>query len=270
MTPHRPHPRESAHRCALRAQLRGDPHARHRLSGRAGAARRATRTVGTSRAARIALRPRGPLAAGAARVGRRACGCWPSAGPGRTPRGMRRRWALADTPRRSDRRCAGARYGADAELLELPLDGSAGEPDDAPLYLVCAHSKHDACCALRGRPVAAALEPSSARDGCGSAATSAASGSPPTCSCCRAGLLYGRVLPFAAAEFVAATEAGEVVGALLRGRIGLAAGGPGRAGLRLRAPRAAPPRRSARARRVAGRRRRRRTCGWPGRTASST
>ena len=35
------------------------------------------------------------------------------------------------------------------------------------------------------------------------------------------GLLYGRVLPFAAAEFVAAAEAGEVVGALLRGRIGL-------------------------------------------------
>ena len=35
------------------------------------------------------------------------------------------------------------------------------------------------------------------------------------------GLLYGRVLPFAAPEFVAAAEAGEVVGALLRGRIGL-------------------------------------------------
>jgi len=35
------------------------------------------------------------------------------------------------------------------------------------------------------------------------------------------GLLYGRVLPFAAHEFVEATEAGEVVGALLRGRVGL-------------------------------------------------
>ena len=31
----------------------------------------------------------------------------------------------------------------------------------------------------------------------------------------------GRVLPFAAPEFVEATERGEVVGALLRGRIGL-------------------------------------------------
>jgi hypothetical protein len=37
-----------------------------------------------------------------------------------------------------------------------------------------------------------------------------------------AGLLYGRVLPFAAPEFVAAAEADEVVGALLRGRVGVA------------------------------------------------
>jgi hypothetical protein len=36
-----------------------------------------------------------------------------------------------------------------------------------------------------------------------------------------AGLLYGRVLPFAAREFVAAAEADEVVGALLRGRVGV-------------------------------------------------
>ena len=36
------------------------------------------------------------------------------------------------------------------------------------------------------------------------------------------GLLYGRVLPFAAGEFVAATDAGEVIGGLLRGRVGLA------------------------------------------------
>jgi hypothetical protein len=37
------------------------------------------------------------------------------------------------------------------------------------------------------------------------------------------GYLYGRVLPFAAEEFVAAAEAGEVIGALLRGRVGLSA-----------------------------------------------
>ncbi|NMO91834.1 sucrase ferredoxin [Actinomycetospora sp. TBRC 11914] len=31
------------------------------------------------------------------------------------------------------------------------------EPSDEPVYLVCAHGRHDACCAMRGRPVAAVL-----------------------------------------------------------------------------------------------------------------
>jgi hypothetical protein len=140
--------------------------------------------------------------------------------PGRTPRGIRRRWALVDSRDGSTELRWGC-YDADAELLDLPLDDAQGERDDAPLYLVCAHSKHDACCALRGRAVAAALEEQ--RPG-------------RTWECTHvggerfaanvlvlpSGLLYGRVLPFAAQEFVAATEAGEVVGALLRGRIGLA------------------------------------------------
>ena len=30
-------------------------------------------------------------------------------------------------------------------------------PSDDPVYLVCAHGRHDACCAVRGRPVAAVL-----------------------------------------------------------------------------------------------------------------
>ncbi|HWN25576.1 MAG TPA: sucrase ferredoxin [Actinomycetospora sp.] len=30
-------------------------------------------------------------------------------------------------------------------------------PSSEPIYLVCAHGRHDACCAMRGRPVAAAL-----------------------------------------------------------------------------------------------------------------
>jgi len=28
--------------------------------------------------------------------------------------------------------------------------------DQQPLYLVCTHGTHDVCCAVRGRPVAAA------------------------------------------------------------------------------------------------------------------
>src|SRR5204863_1038221 len=113
-------------------------------------------------------------------------------------------------------------YESDAELLELPLDGSAGKPAQQLAYLVCTHSKHDTCCALRGRNVAMALH--EVRPGLvwecshvGGERFAANVLVLPT------GLLYGRVLPFAAAEFVAAAEAGEVVGALLRGRIGLPA-----------------------------------------------
>ncbi|MGY1822281.1 sucrase ferredoxin [Geodermatophilus sp. SYSU D00079] len=42
----------------------------------------------------------------------------------------------------------------DRDLLDVPWDGSAGEPATGPTYLVCAHGGHDACCALRGRPLA--------------------------------------------------------------------------------------------------------------------
>jgi hypothetical protein len=139
--------------------------------------------------------------------------------PGRTPRATRRRWALADSRDDSTTLRWGC-YGDDRELLDLPLDGTAGQPDDAPLYLVCAHSKRDACCAIRGRPVAAALH--ELRPGrvweCSHVGGDRFAANVLVLP---AGLMYGRVLPFAAPEFVAATEAGEVVGALLRGRIGL-------------------------------------------------
>ena len=48
-------------------------------------------------------------------------------------------------------------------LLDLDLDAlGAGRspgltPADGPLFCVCAHGRHDACCAERGRPTAAAL-----------------------------------------------------------------------------------------------------------------
>jgi sucrase/ferredoxin-like protein len=43
---------------------------------------------------------------------------------------------------------------SDADVVDAPWDGSAGEPAPGPTYLVCAHGAHDACCALRGRPLA--------------------------------------------------------------------------------------------------------------------
>lgn len=50
----------------------------------------------------------------------------------------------------------------DASLLELalPFDGprpAVWQEVAAPLLLVCTHGRHDQCCAVRGRPVAAAL-----------------------------------------------------------------------------------------------------------------
>ena len=139
--------------------------------------------------------------------------------PGRTPPDTVRSWYLADT--RDDRQMVRrGEFACDADLLDVPLDGSGGRPDDGPLYLVCAHSKHDTCCALRGRPVASAL--AEQRPGrvwecshIGGERFAANVLMLPS------GLVYGRVLPFAAPEFVAAAEAGEVIGALLRGRIGL-------------------------------------------------
>jgi Sucrase/ferredoxin-like len=215
---HRPQPRESLQRCALRAQLRGDP-----LLGTAFPASRV-----------LLVEQPGPwghkglceshfdsttATALEKRAGASGFRVIAIRRPGRTPRGVLRRWALADT-RDGTTALLWGTYAADTELLDLPLDPSLGTIDDAPLYLVCAHSKHDTCCALRGRPVAAALE--AQRPGrvweCSHIGGERFAANVLVLP---SGLMYGRVLPFAAPEFVSATEAGEVVGALLRGRIGL-------------------------------------------------
>src|SRR4029079_19427815 len=68
----------------------------------------------------------------------------------------RRRWAIVDT-RDAARSVRCGEFGEDAELLDLPLDGSTGRPDQSPLYWVCSHGRHDPCCGNRGRPVVASL-----------------------------------------------------------------------------------------------------------------
>ena len=105
------------------------PDARHRVPGQPAAARRATRTVGPSRLASLALRPRRRGGARRARRGTRIR-VLAIRRPGRTPRDVVRRWALIDC--RGDRETVRwGSYESDAELLDLPLDGSAGEPDPA-------------------------------------------------------------------------------------------------------------------------------------------
>lgn len=113
-----------------------------------------------------------------------------------------------------------ARWGTfdrDAELLDVPLDAGAGPPSYDPIYLVCTHGRHDACCAIRGRPVAAALalaRPEQTWE-CSHVGGDRFAGNLVVLP---HGLYYGRATAENAAEIAAAHERGEVVLLLLRGR----------------------------------------------------
>lgn len=75
---------------------------------------------------------------------------------GRVDRSGQRRWGLVDC--RPGRELV--RWGElpnDEHLLEVLAGNDPGQVSDEPVYLVCTHGRHDACCAVRGRPVAAAL-----------------------------------------------------------------------------------------------------------------
>jgi hypothetical protein len=74
--------------------------------------------------------------------------------PGRPRRPNARRWFRVDVrPGRES-----VRTGTYRTESELAAAASApGEPYTGPLVLVCCHGRHDTCCAVRGRPVAAAL-----------------------------------------------------------------------------------------------------------------
>ncbi len=93
--------------------------------------------------------------------------------------------------------------------------------DTDPLYLVCTHGRHDACCALRGRPLVDALhalrpERVWETTHVGGDRFAANVVVAPT------GEFYGRVLPGDAADLVQHTERDEVLPRLMRGRMGLA------------------------------------------------
>ena len=76
--------------------------------------------------------------------------------PGRAQPATGQRWAIVDSRPGHEASWWGVVQGAE-DLLDVSLSGSSGEFSSAPAYLVCTHARHDACCAIRGRPVAAAL-----------------------------------------------------------------------------------------------------------------
>jgi hypothetical protein len=140
--------------------------------------------------------------------------------PGRRPDPVRRAWAVVDS-RAGRERVGWGSWQHPSELLDLPVGQPVGEAG-GPLYLVCAHGRHDACCAIRGRPVAEALD--AARPGAvwecshvGGDRFAANVIALPH------GLYYGHVTPQAAPAVAAAYERGEVWPDLLRGRSAFAA-----------------------------------------------
>jgi hypothetical protein len=86
---------------------------------------------------------------------------------GRQPGGPARRWIVIDHVTGPVATGTWADDGSgrpDAGLLDAAAALAAGgsalpstETVDLPVLLVCAHGRHDVCCAVRGRPVAAAL-----------------------------------------------------------------------------------------------------------------
>lgn len=151
------------------------------------------------------------------RLGRRSVRVLAIRRPGRNPEPAVRRWAFADCGVGRQQISWGS-FDADADLLELDVDALAPAADQRPIYAVCAHGTHDLCCAVEGRPVAAALDrrcPGRAWE-CSHVGGDRFAANVlvlPT------GQQYGQITD--AAELATATEAGRVLPDRLRGQVGL-------------------------------------------------
>lgn len=76
--------------------------------------------------------------------------------PGRRPASPRWRWYLAFSDEGREALYSGE-VSEPGRYLELALDGSDGERCTDPVVAVCAHGRHDQCCAVRGRQAAAVI-----------------------------------------------------------------------------------------------------------------
>jgi hypothetical protein len=145
--------------------------------------------------------------------------------PGRSAP-LRRSWFVVDSRPGSEQVHAGF-FDDDRELLHLELknpdlenpdlENPGGATPGERLYLVCTHGRHDTCCAVEGRPVAAALATARPKE---------------TWECSHLGgdrfaanllllphgFTYGYVEPTAALGLVEKYERDELEPAVLRGR----------------------------------------------------
>lgn len=133
--------------------------------------------------------------------------------PGRAPTPEVRRWFRVDS-RPGHEAIRTGLFDGDEELAAALT--APGAPHAGPLHLVCAHGRHDTCCAVRGRPVAAALAEaggevweSSHLGGCRFA---------PAVVLLPHGFVLGGVPPGAAARIAKDYRAGELEPRWVRGR----------------------------------------------------
>ncbi len=135
---------------------------------------------------------------------------------GRAAATAARRWAYVDS-RLGHEGMWWGRYDVDRDLTDVALDGSAGVRSGDPAYLVCTHARHDACCAIRGRPVAAAiaaLRPEQAWECSHTGGDRFAA----NVVVLPHGLYYGTVTPLRVPDLLSSYEDGRVLPDLLRGR----------------------------------------------------
>ena len=76
--------------------------------------------------------------------------------PGRRPDNPRWRWFVAHAEIGGESLYHGE-VSDPREFLDLALDGSDGQSSADPVVAVCAHGKHDQCCAVRGRSACQAI-----------------------------------------------------------------------------------------------------------------
>jgi hypothetical protein len=141
--------------------------------------------------------------------------------PGRTGLAPTRRLAWVDS-RPGRERVWWAGFAEDRELLDVAPDRPAGVPSRDPVYLVCAHGRHDACCAIRGRAVAAALA-TLRPDAVWECSHVGGDRFAANLVVLPHGLYYGHVTEQGAAGLVERYEAGLLEPGLLRGRSSLPA-----------------------------------------------